>query len=263
MNSPGACGLEKMIDHRSPDPAPSSCLGGVHAFQLCMALVKLLQRSDAEQMTIEAEAEEGDGRIEEAVAVERVDILGRALRFREREMPIQQLADIVGSRVVDRDLALWHCANLGHRTQAAQMLVREPRRRPREPGFDDERLEPGEGNQLEANEDSDVVVEMRRREEKSRVLGENCLLVAQIRDHRSEDRPFRRLVTKYLSISLAQWPLPDEQLVLDAPRQVAVRLAFARLGQSEGETTNVIPSSHAFRLGRSSRAVLRSVNIST
>ena len=130
-----------MIDHRSPYPTPSSCFGGMHAFQLCVAVVKLLQGPDAEQVTVEAEAEERDGGIEEAVTVERMDVLGRALRPREREMPLQQFADIVGSRVVYRDLAVWHCGNLGDRAQAAQMLVREPRRRPREPGLDDEMLQ--------------------------------------------------------------------------------------------------------------------------
>ena len=96
-----------------------------------------------------------------------------------------------------------------------------------------------------------------------RILGKNCLLVAQIRDHRSEDRPFRRKVTKCFSISFAKWPLPDELLVLHTPREVAVRLDFARLGQSQGETANVVPSSHLLRLRRSSGAMRCGVNIPT
>jgi hypothetical protein len=78
-----------MIDHRSADAATPRCLSSVHGLQLCVARIKLLQRSDSEQFTVEATAEERECRIEEAVAVKRVDVLGRAVRIGEREMLLE------------------------------------------------------------------------------------------------------------------------------------------------------------------------------
>jgi hypothetical protein len=78
-----------MIDHRSADPPTSRRLGGVHRLQLCVARRKLLQRSDAEQLTVEAEAEQRQSRIEESVDVKCMDVLRRAVRIGEREMVLE------------------------------------------------------------------------------------------------------------------------------------------------------------------------------
>jgi hypothetical protein len=97
-----------MIDHRAGDPAASHRLGGVHGLQLRVVPVKLLQCPDAEELTVVAEAEERDGRIEETINVKCMDVLGRAVRIGECEVALEQFVNIVGSRVVNRDLALRH-----------------------------------------------------------------------------------------------------------------------------------------------------------
>ncbi len=66
-----------------------------------MALVKLRQRCYSEELAVEAKAEEHDGRIYETVHVERMNVLGRAVQVGEREVTLQQLADVLGSRVVN------------------------------------------------------------------------------------------------------------------------------------------------------------------
>ena len=97
-----------MTDHRAADPAASRRLGGVHGLQLCVAPAKLLQRPDTEELTIAAEAEERDGRVEETVDVKCMDVFGRAVRIGEREVALQQFADVLGPRVVNQDLPLRH-----------------------------------------------------------------------------------------------------------------------------------------------------------
>jgi hypothetical protein len=99
---------DEMTDQRAADPAASRRLGGVHGLQLCVAPVKLLQRPDAEELTIAAEAEERDGRVEETADVKCMDVFGRAVRIGEREVALQQLADVLGPRVVNRDLPFRH-----------------------------------------------------------------------------------------------------------------------------------------------------------
>ena len=65
-----------------------------------MVGVQLLQRPDSQELTVEAEAEERDGRVEETFDVKCMNVLGRAVRVGEGEMALQQGADIVGPRVV-------------------------------------------------------------------------------------------------------------------------------------------------------------------
>jgi hypothetical protein len=77
-----------------------------------VANIKLLQGRNSEQFAFEAEAEERDGRIVETVHVERLDALRRAARLGERDVALQQFANVFGSRVVNRDLALRHSRNL-------------------------------------------------------------------------------------------------------------------------------------------------------
>src|ERR1022692_2054558 len=74
-----------------------SRLGGVHALQLRVTAVQLLQRSDCQELAAPAEAHESDGRIEETVDVQSVHVLGRAVRSGEREVALQQLANVPGA----------------------------------------------------------------------------------------------------------------------------------------------------------------------
>ena len=78
-----------MIDHRPADPATSRRLCGVHGLQLRVRPVKLLECSDSEELTVDAEAEERDGRIKETVDVQRVDVRTRGVLAGEREVALQ------------------------------------------------------------------------------------------------------------------------------------------------------------------------------
>ena len=95
----------------------------MHGLHLSVAPIERLQRSDCEELTFEAEAEERDGRIDEAVDVKRMHVLGRAVGIRERKVALQQLAYVLGSRVVDRDLALRHERNLRDQNPAVRFAV--------------------------------------------------------------------------------------------------------------------------------------------
>ncbi len=92
-----------------------------------MVPVKLLQRADSEERAVPAKAEERDGRIEEAVHVQGMDALGRGVRTGERQVPLQQLANVVGSRVIYRDLTLRHSTTL-HDPNPAPSSVQDARR---------------------------------------------------------------------------------------------------------------------------------------
>jgi hypothetical protein len=95
-----------MVDHRSADPAPSGGFGGVHGLQFGVVCIERLERADAEEHAVVAEAEERDGGIEESIHVKRMTVLGRAVRVGERQVALEQQADVLGSRVVRRDLTL-------------------------------------------------------------------------------------------------------------------------------------------------------------
>jgi len=110
------------------------------------------------------------------------------------------------------------------------MLVRKPCGRSREPGLDDDGLQLDRSYALQADEDRGVAVEVGSRKKDSWVLGQQCFLVTEVRDHCAENEAFGRLVTKCFEVSLAQRSFPDEQLVFHTPLEVAARLAFARLG---------------------------------
>jgi hypothetical protein len=92
-----------MIDHRATDPAPAGGLGGVHRFDLRVADIEPLERPDGQQFPAYPEAEKRDRGIEELSDLERVVVLGRALRARVGEVAAQQRPHIVGAGVVDRE----------------------------------------------------------------------------------------------------------------------------------------------------------------
>lgn len=77
-----------------------------------MAPIELLQRPDREQLTLDPVAEEGDGRIEETVDVERMHVLGWGVQVGEREVALQESTNIAGARVVYRNLSVRHASNL-------------------------------------------------------------------------------------------------------------------------------------------------------
>jgi hypothetical protein len=78
-------------------------------------LVKLLQRGDAEKRAIEAKTEERDTGIEQAIHVERVYVLRRAVQPSELQMALEQLPDVRRARIVNRDSAFVHGQTLPER----------------------------------------------------------------------------------------------------------------------------------------------------
>ncbi len=62
-----------------PIPRLPRLLGREHGLQLSVLLIELLQRSDGQELTIEAEAEERDGVIEKGRHVKRVHVFGRTV----------------------------------------------------------------------------------------------------------------------------------------------------------------------------------------
>ena len=68
----------------------------------------MLERPDSEQLAVRADAEEGDRRIEEPVEVEGVDVVGRRDGPRKGEVLLEERANVVPPRIVDRDHELAH-----------------------------------------------------------------------------------------------------------------------------------------------------------
>jgi hypothetical protein len=90
-----------MLQHRPADPATTRRFGRVHRLQLSVLRIELFERPDSEELTFEAKAKERNRRIEEAINVEHMDVLGRAVQIGEAEVVLQKLAHILGSRVVN------------------------------------------------------------------------------------------------------------------------------------------------------------------
>lgn len=114
---------DEVLEHRAADAASSRLLGSVHRLELGVAFTKLLQRSYAEQLPVEAAAEECESRIEQPVGVQCVGVLRRAVRTSEGEVTRQQLANVRGPWIVDRDLRAQHIGNLPIRTPAGQRCL--------------------------------------------------------------------------------------------------------------------------------------------
>ena len=65
----------QVVDQRAADAAPACRLGGVHGLDLGVVVVDPLERGDAEQVAVDAVAEERHGGVDQRVDVERVDLL--------------------------------------------------------------------------------------------------------------------------------------------------------------------------------------------
>jgi len=97
-----------VVDHCSTDASAPRRVGGVHRLQLRVSVTELLQGAKTEEFVTSAEGEERNGRVEQAVDVQRVAILGRAVLIREGQVARQQRSHVVGSWITDGDLALSH-----------------------------------------------------------------------------------------------------------------------------------------------------------
>ena len=95
---------EQVVDHRFADAASPSGRRGVHRLQLRVLGVELLERADAEQLPVHAKAVEADGRVYQAVHVERVHVFRWAVLTGERQVGREQLAH-VGRAGSSREIA--------------------------------------------------------------------------------------------------------------------------------------------------------------
>jgi hypothetical protein len=66
-------------------------------------LIEVLERANSDKDSVAARTEEGDGRVEQFLDVERVDMLGWAVLMRLGEVNFQQPANVVSTRIVDRE----------------------------------------------------------------------------------------------------------------------------------------------------------------
>jgi uncharacterized RDD family membrane protein YckC len=94
---------EQVPEHRPADPVSPRRLAGVHRLDLAVRCVEVLERADAEKSSIAARTEERDGRVEESLDVQRVDMLGGTELVRVGEVDFQELAHVVRSRIFDRE----------------------------------------------------------------------------------------------------------------------------------------------------------------
>src|ERR671937_1023374 len=66
---------DQVLHKRPPDALAAGGLGGVHRLDLGVVVIEPLEGGDAEHLSVEAVAEEGDGRVEQRFDVEGIDIL--------------------------------------------------------------------------------------------------------------------------------------------------------------------------------------------
>jgi hypothetical protein len=68
-----------MVKHRSADALAADMIGCVHRLQLGVLIIEPLERADRDQLSAAADAEEGEGGIEQVIDLERVRVLQRAV----------------------------------------------------------------------------------------------------------------------------------------------------------------------------------------
>lgn len=113
MKAAAAGDVEEMTQDRSSDPATARVLGGVHRLQLSMSRIELLQRPERQQLAAGPKTEQSHRGVKEFSDVKSVDVRGRRVLVGEREVTFEQAANVIRTRVVNRDLTLRHGGNLG------------------------------------------------------------------------------------------------------------------------------------------------------
>ncbi len=99
---------EEMVKHRAANAEAADVLSRVHCLQLCVLIVKPLERADRDQLLAAADTEESDRRVEQAVDVERVRILWRAVQTPELQMMFDELSHVIECWIGDRDVEHIH-----------------------------------------------------------------------------------------------------------------------------------------------------------
>src|SRR5215831_2997501 len=135
--------------------------------------------------------------------------------------------------------------SIGRPPSAVEVPVNETRRCAGQPAVGDRVPQRLTGDLPQLDEDGGIPVEMRNREEGSRIRGEHRLLLAEVLDADGQDRPIRRgLVAEPPEIRLAERPFPRECLAGGVPRPGAVTFALGDLGQRQGQFGHVVDGRH-------------------
>jgi hypothetical protein len=121
----------------------------------------------------------------------------------------------------------------------------EARRRTRQPAVRERFAYRALRRRLQLDEDGRVAVEVRDREERLGIGGENRFLLAEVVDPDREDRAVGRgLVPEPLDVGLAERPFPREALLADEPRAIAEALPLGDLRELRHHACDVVESDH-------------------
>ena len=119
---------EEIVKHRQANAKATDMLSRMHRLQLRVLIIKPLERADRDQLPAAADTEEGDGGIEQAIDLERVRILWRAVQTPELQMMLDELSHLIDPWISDRDVELihQHAARLTARLAATAAPLRRP-----------------------------------------------------------------------------------------------------------------------------------------
>src|SRR5579871_3634698 len=104
--TPGPGHADEIAHHGRGDALSPHRLHGVHGFHFGVTCVEPLERARGDELTVLAQAEERHRRIDESLDVQRMNVLRRALRVHEGEVPDQQFLHIWRPRIVNGDVLL-------------------------------------------------------------------------------------------------------------------------------------------------------------
>jgi integrase len=108
FEAPLAGDSEEIVEHRAANAQATDVLSRMHRLQLHVLIIKPLERADRDQLPAAADTEEGDGGIEQAIDLERVRILWRAVQTPELQMMLDELSHVIDPWISDRDVELIH-----------------------------------------------------------------------------------------------------------------------------------------------------------
>jgi hypothetical protein len=99
---------EEMVKHRAANAQAADMPSRVHRLQLRVVIVKPLERPNCDQLPPAADTEEGDRGVEQAIDLERVRILWRAVRTPELQMMLDELSYVIEPWISHYDVELIH-----------------------------------------------------------------------------------------------------------------------------------------------------------
>lgn len=94
---------KEIIKHRATNAQAADMLSRMHRLQLRVLIVKPLECADRDQLPTAADTEEGDRGIEQAIDLERVRILRRAVQTPELQMMLDELSHVIDPWISDRE----------------------------------------------------------------------------------------------------------------------------------------------------------------